>query len=152
MLPIVLLFFLCTTFVNASYLFRRDDGPPSPGSAKVAMSAATGQNVPRTAKAPNTFSNGQPQITAEYPYSTDPIPDIYQPRDIDIPFGRMVHGNLTMFPQGQLNDPSSATDQWTPNVYDFANQRFALVLAWGIGLCLLTNGSACGIPDNAYWQ
>ena len=39
-----------------------------------------------------------------------------------------------MFPQGQLNDPKSYTDQWTPNVYDFANQ------------------SACGIPDNAYLQ
>ena len=39
-----------------------------------------------------------------------------------------------MFPQGQLNDPNSYTDQWTPNVYDFANQ------------------SACGIPDNACLQ
>ena len=129
MLYIVTLIFFYVTFANTSYLLRRDDGPPDPGSAKVPMSAATLQNVPQTPKAPNTFSNGQPQVTAEYPYSTDPIPDIYQPRDIDIPFGRMVHGNLTMFPQGQLNDPSSATDQWTPNVYDFANQRFALMVA-----------------------
>ena len=46
----------------------------------------------------------------------------------------MFHGNISMFPQGQLNDPNFNTDQWTPNVYDFANQ------------------SACGIPDNAYLQ
>lgn len=46
----------------------------------------------------------------------------------------MFHGNISILPQGQLNDPKSYTDQWTPNVYDFANQ------------------SACGIPDNAYLQ
>ena len=46
----------------------------------------------------------------------------------------MFHGNISMFPQGQLNDPNFNTDQWTPNIYDFANQ------------------SACGIPDNAYLQ
>ncbi len=46
----------------------------------------------------------------------------------------MFHGNISMFPQGQLNDPNSNKDEWTPNVYDFANQ------------------SACGIPDNAYLQ
>lgn len=89
MLLIVLFIFyaslLFIIFVNASYLFRRDDGPPSPGSAKVAMSAATGQKVPQTARASNTFIDDQQGVTAEYPYSTDSIPEICQPRDDDIP-------------------------------------------------------------------
>ena len=111
---------------------RRDDGPPSPGCSTVPDPGLP--LIPKTAKSPNTFSNGKDQVTAQFPYSTDPIPDMYQPREIDIPYGRMVHGNITMFPQGQLNDPNANTDQWTPNQYDFANQ------------------SACGIPDNAYFQ
>lgn len=118
--------------LGASIVIPRDDGPPDPGNSTVSDPGV--QIVPDTAKAPNTFSNGQAQVTSEYPYSTEPIPNLYQPRNIDIPFGRMFHGNITMFPQGQLNDPKSNTDQWTPNVYDFANQ------------------SACGMPDNAYWQ
>ena len=108
--------------VGAAMVLPRDDGPPDPGDQNVTDPGLI--SVPDQARAPNTFSNGQPQVTAEYPYSTDPIPDLYQPRGIDIPFGRMFHGNMTMFPQGQLNDPSSDTDQWTPNVYDFANQRY----------------------------
>ena len=125
-------FFLSLASLGLSVVIPRDDGPPDPGFATVSDPGL--QSVPDTAKAPNTFSNGQAQVTSEYPYSTDPIPSLYQPRDIDIPFGRMFHGNISMFPQGQLNDPTSKTDQWTPNVYDFANQ------------------SACGISDNAYWQ
>lgn len=57
------------------------------------------------------------------PYSSDPVPSFYQPRDIDIPFGRMVHGKMAMFPQGQVNDPTLNTNKWAPGVYDYANQR-----------------------------
>ena len=125
-------FYLFAVCCFAAVIQRRDDGPPSPGCYTLPDPGLP--PIPKTAKAPNTFSNGQDQVTAQYPYSTDPIPDVYQPRDIDIPFGRMFHGNITMFPQGQLNDPNSYTDQWTPNKFDYANQ------------------SACGIPDNAYNQ
>ena len=116
----------------ASFVLPRDDsGPPNPGSPTVSDPGL--QEVPDTAKAPNTFNNGQPQLTDGGPYSSDKAPDLYQPRDIDIPFGWMFHGNISMYSKGQLNDPSMNTDNWTPNVYDYANQ------------------SACGIPDNAYF-
>ena len=38
------------------------------------------------------------------------------------------------FKEGELNSPGAITDQWKPGQNDFANQ------------------SACGIPDNAFFN
>lgn len=132
-----LLPFICTILYVASHVagivLPRQNGAPDPGDATNPTDPGV-QTVPLTGKAPNTFSNGQAEQTGGFPYDSGPIPDLYQPREIDIPFGRMFHGDLMMFPQGQLNNPNFNTDEWTPNQYDFANQ------------------SACGIPDNSYLQ
>ena len=116
----------------AGNVLPRQNGAPDPGDATVSDPPL--QSIPATAKPDNTFNNGLPEIIGGFPYDTGDIPPEYQPRDIDIPFGRQFHGDLMMFPQGQLNQPDRNTDEWTPNVYDFANQ------------------SACGIPDNSYVQ
>ena len=71
----------------AGLVLSRDDGPLDPGDAPVADPGL--QTVPDTAKAPNTFSNGQAEVSQGFPFSADPIPDLYQPRNIDIPFGRV---------------------------------------------------------------
>ena len=44
----------------------------------------------------------------------------------------LQHGNLKLFPAGQLNSPSTDHDLWQPQGQDSATQ------------------SACGIPDNAF--
>lgn len=128
----VIFVLVCTVSNVASIVLPRQNGAPDPGDATVANPGL--QAIPATAKPDNTFSNGAAEIIGGFPYDSGTIPDVYQPRDIDIPFGRMFHGDLMMFPQGQLNDPTLNTDSYTPNVYDFANQ------------------SACGIPDNSYIQ
>ena len=132
-----LLLFICIILYAASHvagiILPRQNGAPDPGDATNPTDPGV-QTVPATGKAPNTFSNGQSEMIGGFPYDSGPIPDLYQPRELDIPFGRMFHGDLMMFPQGQLNNPNFNTDEWTPNQYDFANQ------------------SACGIPDNAYLQ
>ena len=97
------------------------------------------QTIPTTAKADNTFNNGAPQLNAELPQVPDTPPPVYGARDIDLPFGRLYHGNMMFFPAGQLNTPTGLKDEWiyspanpTQNGIDSANQ------------------SACGIPDNAF--
>ena len=91
------------------------------------------QNVPSNAPADNQFNNSQPQLVRMPDLSNDhPDDSIYGTRDIDLPFGRLYHGNMKYFAPGQLNTPTDMTDQWAPGVNDFANQ------------------SACGIPDSAY--
>ncbi|KAL8903871.1 MAG: hypothetical protein Q9207_003642 [Kuettlingeria erythrocarpa] len=92
------------------------------------------QKVPDQAKAPNTFNNGKPEDTCGMQWGAGPIPDLYQPREIDIPFGRMYHGNISFFKYGEYNDPKDNTASWRPNTMDNADQ------------------SACGIPDDAYHQ
>lgn len=128
--------FFCLSIYAASHVagtvIPRQNGAPDPGDATVSDPGL--QKIPTTAKPDNTFSNGKAEIIGGFPYDTGSIPDVYQPRDLDIPFGRQFHGDLMMFRQGQLNDPSRNTGEYTPNVYDFANQ------------------SACGIPDNSYIQ
>lgn len=91
------------------------------------------QSIPATAQADNTFNNGAPD-SVSFPESSDPIPDVYGARSIDLPFGRLYHGNMKFFAAGQLNTPQNNTDLWygEPNVVDSAKQ------------------SACGIPDNAF--
>ena len=120
------------SLVNGMIIFRQN-GAPDPGDATLPTDPGV-QAVPASAKPDNTFSNGAAEIIGGFPYDSGTIPDLYQPREIDIPFGCQFHGDLMMFPEGQLNQPGFNTDEYTPNLYDFANQ------------------SACGIPDNSYVQ
>lgn len=92
------------------------------------------QSIPATGKADNTFNNGNYHLTSEPKVTSDIPPAIYGARSIDLPFGRLYHGNMKYFSSGQLNTPDGITDKYTPGVNDFANQ------------------SACGIPDNAFHQ
>ena len=121
----VLVSILSAASVGHSSVIRRQD----PGM----------QQIPTTAKADNTFNNGAPQLNAEPPQVSDTAPAVYGARSVDLPFGRLYHGNMMFFPSGQLNTPTGNTDQWintpatpTQNGIDSANQ------------------SACGIPDNAW--
>lgn len=93
------------------------------------------QDIPTKAKPDNTFSNGKPMLGSEIP-TTAAVPptNIYDARPIDLPFGRLYHGDMKFFRAGELNSPDGITDGWMgdPGVIDSANQ------------------SACGIPDNAF--
>ena len=91
------------------------------------------QHIPTSAKAPGTFSDGGPPLIGEPDMTDDPIPDIYGPRDIDLPFYRLYHGNMMFFPTGQLNTADKNTDEFGKE-NDDAKQ------------------SACGIPDNAFFD
>ena len=124
---------LCAASLVNGMVIPRQNGAPDPGDATNPTDPGV-QAVPASAKPDNTFSNGAAEIIGGFPYDSGTIPDLYQPREIDIPFGRQFHGSLMMFPEGQLNQPGFNTDEYTPNLYDFANQ------------------SACGIPDNSYVQ
>ena len=133
--------FILLCLLKATQVFTlvlpRDNGPASPGCSTVPDPGLV--NVPDTGKADNTFNNGHDQQNGDFPWGSGgnpdaSIPDMYQPRDIDLPFGWMFHGNVSMFPASQLNDPTQNSDHWTPNQFDMASQ------------------SACGIPDNAYFQ
>jgi len=92
------------------------------------------QEFPAQAKADNTFSNGKSYVASGPTVDATPATDIYGVRNIDLPFGRLYHGDMKFFSAGQLNSPDGITDKWMgqPGVYDSANQ------------------SACGIPDNAF--
>ena len=93
------------------------------------------QEIPTSAQPDNTFNNGAPQLAAEPPMQTSvPVPNVYDSRDIDLPFGRLYHGKMKFFSAGQLNTKTEITDRWItdPRVTDSAKQ------------------SACGIPDNAF--
>ena len=90
--------------------------------------------IPTTPKPPGTFSNGAPLLQGEPPQDTiTPIPAVYGTSSIDLPFFRLYHGNMIFFPPSQLNTPKGITDTWGSQ-YDNANQ------------------SACGIPDNAFYE
>lgn len=94
-----------------------------------------GQDIPTNAKPDNTFSNGKPNLASEPPTVPDVPSKIYGARDIDLPFGRLYHGDIKFFSAGQLNTPHGKTDKWLgqdPGAVDSAKQ------------------SACGIPDNAF--
>lgn len=130
---------ICAATQAASLIIARDagptgSGPPDPGDPTLSIDPGL-QSVPDNGKADNTFNNGAAQVNSGFPFSSDLAPDLYQPREIDIPFGWMFHGNLSMFPSSQLNSGGYLnTDSWDQNVIDSANQ------------------SACGIPDRAYFQ
>ncbi len=105
------------------------------------------QAIPKAAKADNTFSNGGVfdfKGAHSWQDGNDPgvPPPIYGPRDIDLPFYRLYHGNMKLFQQDQLNSDDYISDNWkgapeggSPGTgYDSANQ------------------SACGIPNNAFFD
>lgn len=98
------------------------DGPPNPGMTTVSDPGL--QDVPDEGQAPNTFNNGAPQDNGGMEWDSGSIDDLYQPREIDIPFGRMYHGKMSFFDYGEYNDPKDNTATWSPNVYDSANQRY----------------------------
>ena len=77
--------------------------------------------------------NGQPKLNTEPAISSATVAPEFAAHPIDIPFGRLHQGALKYFPAGYLHTPNGITDDWQPNVNDFANQ------------------SACGIPDNAFY-
>ncbi|KAI4208792.1 MAG: hypothetical protein LQ349_009628, partial [Xanthoria aureola] len=130
---------LLALIASSAFLARADDGPANLGMP-TALSGQGLQDVPNEPKAVNTFSNGHSQDNNGFDWGWDankkpfPIPDLYQPRDIDIPFGRMYHGNISFFGYGQYNDPTDNTATWGPDALDRANQ------------------SACGIPDDSSFQ
>ena len=93
----------------AGLVLPRDDSPPDPGDATVADPGL--QTVPDTAKPPYTFSDGKAEVVQGFPFNADPIPDLYQPRDIDISFGRVTlsREGYTFF--------SQATQQKLPEIF-----------------------------------
>ena len=93
------------------------------------------QTVPSSQPKPdNTYSNGAAWRQGLPEDNSAPVPEIFNARDIDIPFRRLQQGNLMYFQEGELNQPDQITDVLSPNQFDFANQ------------------SACGIPDSAFFQ
>ena len=105
--------FLAVPFTSAGLITRRDP------------------QIPLQGKAPNTFNHGTKMQPGQPPQTTKPLPGIYQPRDIDIPFGRLSHGKIMYFRPGEMNTKDGVSDTGV-GIYDDAKQ------------------SACGIPDNAY--
>ncbi|KAL9046668.1 MAG: hypothetical protein Q9214_000554, partial [Letrouitia sp. 1 TL-2023] len=105
----------CLIFLVLSVVAIAKDQPsvlPPPDESNVFR-------VPAAAEPDGQFRNGRPQLTIEYPETTFeeiPVPDIYNARDIDLPLGRLFHGNMTMFPTGELNDPSLDTDNYQTGI------------------------------------
>ena len=97
--------------------------------AKAAIIPRQEQNIqqyPEKAKAANTFNVG----TEVYPGMPDeangaPVPPIYGPRTIDLPFGRVFHGNMKLWRDDEVSESINKHN-------DEAKQ------------------SACGIPDAAF--
>lgn len=92
------------------------------------------QYIPDHAKAPNTFNVGTKLEYGQPPQTSNPFPDVFMPRDIDIPFGRLVHGKIMYFKPGEMNTQDGIVDSGAPGENDDAKQ------------------SACGIPDSVYWN
>ena len=93
------------------------------------------QTIPSTQQKPDNQFNGPGSWRQGMaPDSTDIGPDIYNAKPIDIPFRRLQQGKMMYFRNDELNQPGALTDYWAPGQNDFANQ------------------SACGIPDNAFYN
>ena len=121
---------LLASIATAAIVPRQASNATSGGAA----GGGAGQSVPAQVNADNQFSNGAPQLTGEPPDNAGTPGPVYGARDIDIPFNRLYHGNISFFPKGQLNSPDSNTDVWGKVSTDSATQ------------------SACGIPDNAFFD
>ena len=90
------------------------------------------QQIPDSAKAPNTFNYGDKLEPGQPPQTDTLLPDIYRAREIDLPFGRLLHGKVMYFKAGEMNTADGISDDGKVGEADYAKQ------------------SACGIPDNAY--
>ena len=92
------------------------------------------QQIPSSAKAPNTFHKTDISLERGQPTQVDtPLPEQYRAKDIDLPFGRILKGNVKYFQAGEMNTPNGISDEdGQVGHADYANQ------------------SACGIPDNVY--
>lgn len=76
------------------------------------------QAIPATAKPDNTFNVGTLHLTRGPDISMEIPPAVYGSRPIDLPFGRLYHGNMKYFSKGQMNTPDGITDKYTPGVKD----------------------------------
>ena len=92
------------------------------------------QTIPDTAKAPNTFNKPDTKLELGQPdQNNTKLPDQYRAKDIDIPFGRILMGNVKYFQPGEMNTPNGISDEDGP-----------------VGQADDATQSACGIPDNVY--
>ena len=80
-----------TSLLLAASLASGASIPPQDTDTLVARQDPGLQDIPTTAKADNTFSNGGPQI-ANWKDSTETPPLVYGNRTIDLPFGRLYVG------------------------------------------------------------
>ncbi|KAL9607339.1 MAG: hypothetical protein Q9167_007738 [Letrouitia subvulpina] len=128
MLSHLVVFLASTSVVNSLTV------PQTSTTKRGAASDPPLQKIPAGAVPPIKFDptakkeNGIPA----YVHTIPPVE--YQARSIDIPFGRLFHGKMKFFSAGQFNLPGSATS------------------VWGNGKRDNTNQSACGIPDDAFFQ
>ena len=92
------------------------------------------EQIPDTAKAANTFHKDGVEFELGQPDQVGTrLPEQFRPKDIDIPFGRLLKGNIKYFQPGEMNTPNGVQDSdGKPGEADDAKQ------------------SACGIPDNVY--
>ena len=92
------------------------------------------QQIPATAKAPNTFNKPDTEMELGQPDQTNiPLPDQYRAKDFDLPIGRVLKGNVMYFQPGEMNTPNGTTDE-----------------DGKVGEADSADQSACGIPDNVY--
>lgn len=104
------------------------------------------QSYPATAPDPSSFyqkgslSADNLPLIGEPPQLGGPVDPVYGTRNIDLPFGRLFEGNIKFFPEGELNSPGQNTDVFStsPDLSSVSNDN--------------ANQSACGIPDNAFFQ
>lgn len=121
-------FLACTSVVNSLTL------PRNPTAKRGVASDPPFQKIPTGAVPAIKFDPTAKTLKGLPPYVHTNPPAEYQARSIDVPFGRLFHGKMKFFSAGQFNLPGSATS------------------VWGKGKRDNTNQSACGIPDDAYFQ
>ncbi|KAL9037117.1 MAG: hypothetical protein Q9214_005840 [Letrouitia sp. 1 TL-2023] len=128
MLSNLVAFLVSTSMVNSLTV------PQNPNTKRGAASDPPFQKIPAGAVPAIKFDSTAKTLKGLPPYVHTNPPAEYQARSIDIPFGRLFHGKMKFFSAGQFNLPGSATS------------------VWGKGKRDNTNQSACGIPDDAFFQ
>ncbi|KAI9795471.1 MAG: hypothetical protein M1833_007001 [Piccolia ochrophora] len=107
------------------------------------------QTIPDNPKAPGTFFKVGVARRLTMPKEVhDSIPPVYQPRDIDLPFARMFHGDLNFYPtsnHGHIEDTPDNEGKWGAQ-YDNATSRLVAfrtmpfispkLLKVDVGLCM----------------
>ena len=108
-------------------------GTPVPAAPSIIPNAPW-QYVPTVQTTPdNEFNTGTTRGSSLPPLTSDPVPQEYGLRDIDIPFARVYKGTAKYFTENETNTAGSPIDVWNPGKDDYASQ------------------SACGIPNNAWF-